>query len=87
MYYVTSTSFIHGGTVYLPEVMSWSTEEVDAYQSAMFKYNKDFFLIAAEVGPHTHTFTPKQASYVIVVIISPVSSLQKCNRERCSNQC
>lgn len=32
------------------EVMSWSTEEVEAYQNAMLKYNKDFFLIAAEVG-------------------------------------
>ena len=39
------------------ETSLWSAEEIEAYQQAMVKYDKDFFLVSKQVTAHVHMFT------------------------------
>jgi len=38
------------------ETSVWSPEEIEAYQQAMMKYDKDFFLVSKQVIEHLHVF-------------------------------
>jgi len=38
------------------ETSVWSPEEIETYQQAMMKYDKDFFLVSKQVIERLHVF-------------------------------